>query len=210
MAKFTRREAVASGIATLATVAAARWLGKSRAAEALHDFDDALFPIVPAQRAPALHFVADDGSERSLAQFAGQGVVLNLWATWCPPCVAEMAALDRMAGAVAGDGIVVLPLSVDRGGAPVVRRFYRSHALTHLGVWLDPDGVVMQEVRAEGIPTTLLVDAQGRLRGRLEGAVDWQAASTVEKLRAMLAPATKTPSSKTSSPIRLEGLQAPG
>jgi len=75
-----------------------------------------------------------DGTVRTLADYAGQGVVLNLWATWCVPCVAEMPALDALARQVAGDRVAVLTLSSDRGGAPPVERFYREKGIQTLCV----------------------------------------------------------------------------
>ena len=75
-----------------------------------------------------------------LAEFAGQGLVVNLWATWCVPCVAEMPALQAMARALAGDRIRVLALSSDRGGAAVVRKFYTENRIDGLDLWLDPKG----------------------------------------------------------------------
>ena len=67
-------------------------------------------------------------------------MVINLWATWCVPCVAEMPALAALSKALAPDDIAVLPLSSDRGGASVVQAFYEEHAITGLPVLLDPEG----------------------------------------------------------------------
>jgi len=111
--------------------------------------------------------------------------VLNLWATWCAPCDAEMPSLDALAGALAADGILVVSLASDRGGAAVVEQYYKSHRITHLGVWTDPDGAAMHALGARGIPTTLILDRQGRERARLEGGIDWAgnaAAAIIRKL----------------------------
>ncbi len=71
-----------------------------------------------ARPLPAFTFLDAEGQEKTVSDFAGQGLVLNLWATWCAPCVAEMPALEKMAAALAGERIAVLPLSSDRGGKP--------------------------------------------------------------------------------------------
>jgi len=134
----------------------------------------------------AAQFTDGEGETRRLADFAGQGVVVNLWATWCVPCVAEMPALQAMAKALAGDRIAVLPLSSDRGGAPVVRRFYASHDIQGLGVWLDPKGEAARAWGVRGLPTTLVVDRQGREVARVEGAVDWASADTLAELRRLV------------------------
>lgn len=138
---------------------------------------------------PELRFSTADGTVRTLADYAGQGVVLNLWATWCVPCVAEMPALDALARLVAGDGVAVLALSSDRGGAPPVERFYRDKNIQTLPVLLDPRGDAARAVGARGIPTTLLIDRAGKERGRLEGAADWASAEFVDAIRRMAGPA---------------------
>ncbi|MCC6719075.1 MAG: TlpA family protein disulfide reductase [Acetobacteraceae bacterium] len=139
-------------------------------------------PAVPA----AAVFRDGEGGERSLAEHLGHGLVVNLWATWCAPCVAEMPELQALARAVAGDGILVLPLSSDRGGAEVVRRFYAANGIDALPVLLDPRGEAARAWGARGLPTTLVIDRQGRERGRVEGAIDWASAATVAELRQMV------------------------
>jgi thiol-disulfide isomerase/thioredoxin len=139
-------------------------------------------PVVPA----AAQFLDGEGETHRLADFAGQGVVVNLWATWCVPCVAEMPALQAMAKALAEERIVVLPLSSDRGGAAVVRRFYANHNIQGLGVWLDPKGEAARAWGARGLPTTLIIDRKGREVARLEGAIDWASAASLAELRRLV------------------------
>ncbi len=142
----------------------------------------------PAPRPlPEAGFLDAAGAAASLADFRGKGVVLNLWATWCAPCVAEMPALQRLARLVRQDGIMVLPLSSDRGGVPVVRAFYDRLALKDLGIWLDPRGAAARAWGARGLPTTLLIGRDGLERARLEGEADWGAAEVVAQVRALLA-----------------------
>lgn len=141
------------------------------------------FQPAPPAAPPDFHFTLADGTERHLADYAGQGVVLNFWATWCIPCVAEMPALDTMARAVAGDKIAVLPLSSDRGGAKAVERFYAERGITTLPVLLDSRGEAARAFAAKGIPTTVLIDRAGQDRGRLEGAVDWASEDSLRALR---------------------------
>ncbi len=145
-----------------------------------------LVPTTPPAPPPEAGFTDADGTMRHLSDFAGKGVVVNLWATWCVPCVAEMPALQAMAAALATDGIVVLPLSSDRGGAEVVRRFYVGHGVTTLPIWLDPKGELARAWGARGLPTTIIIDRQGRERGRLEGAVDWAAADALAGIKRLV------------------------
>ncbi len=138
-------------------------------------------PVPPA----AASFTDEAGAAHALSDFAGKGVVLNLWATWCVPCVAELPALAELARKTAGGDLVVLPLSSDRGGAEVVRKFLAAHALA-LPVWLDPKGDAARAWGARGIPTTLIIDRQGRERGRLEGPVDWASDATIARLKQLI------------------------
>jgi thiol-disulfide isomerase/thioredoxin len=146
----------------------------------------ALVLTEPPRPLPDLQFLDAAGASHSLAEFAGNGVVLNLWATWCVPCVAELPALAALAARGQKSGIAVVPLSSDRGGAPVVQRFLASHDLANLPVWLDPKGEIGHALGARGIPTTLVIDRQGRERARLEGAADWASEATLARLRELV------------------------
>ena len=136
---------------------------------------------------PDLHFNGADGAPHTIADYAGRGVVMNFWATWCVPCVAEMAALDELARQVADSGIAVLALSSDRGGTLVVERFYRERGIRSLPVLLDPRGEAARALGARGIPTTLLIDGAGRERARMEGAADWAAPDSIAAIRKAVA-----------------------
>ena len=136
---------------------------------------------------PDFRFTGADGAEHTLAEYAGRGVVLNFWATWCVPCVAEMAALDGLARQ-APDGVVVLALSSDRGGAPVVQRFYAERGIRTLPVSLDLRGAAARALGARGIPTTVLIDRAGQERARVEGAADWAAPASIAAIRRVMGP----------------------
>ncbi len=123
------------------------------------------------------------GGAHTLAELAGRGVVLNFWATWCAPCVAELPSLAKFAQAAAADGIAVLALSVDRGGAATVTRYFAAHGIGGLAVLLDPMSVAAQALGMRGVPTTLVVDREGRERARLEGATDWSTATALAAVR---------------------------
>jgi thiol-disulfide isomerase/thioredoxin len=135
-------------------------------------------PVAPA----AAQFTDADGAVHHLSDFVGKGLVVNMWATWCAPCVEEMPDLQVLARKVAAQGILVLPLSSDRGGAEAVRKFYAAHGIDALPIWLDPKGEAQRAWGARGLPTTLIIDRQGREVGRLEGAVDWAADAAVAEI----------------------------
>lgn len=184
MLRIGRRPAIASLLTAGGTLSMALSPRPARAAEGRAG----RLAEGPPKDLPAFTFTDAQGATRTLADFAGRGVVLNLWATWCPPCVAEMPALDRLHAAVEAEGIAVLPLSSDRGGEAQVRPFYAARGITRLGVWLDPRGAAGRALGARGLPTTVLVDAQGRERARLEGAAEWDAPEMVAAIQRLVGP----------------------
>jgi thiol-disulfide isomerase/thioredoxin len=193
----TRRAALAAaGAVAAGTLAAVALLRKPPAptiatplatgeAVRLHAIS-ALVPTDPPRPPAEAAFSDAGGAAHRLADFSGKGLVVNLWATWCVPCVAEMPALQELAKKVAAQGIVVLPLASDRGGAEVVQKFYDAHGIDALPIWLDPKGEAARAWGARGLPTTLIIDRRGREVGRLEGAVDWAAEATAAELRRLV------------------------
>jgi thiol-disulfide isomerase/thioredoxin len=145
-----------------------------------------MVPADPPVKLPEAQFTDAGGATRDLASFAGKGLVVNLWATWCVPCMAEMPALQEAARKLAADDILVLPLSSDRGGAETVKKFYAAHGIDTLPVWLDPKGEAARAWGARGLPTTLIIDRQGREQGRVEGAVDWASDDSLAEIRKLV------------------------
>lgn len=152
------------------------------------EFRGQLGPFVPRRPpvdAPAISFRDAAGKELALADFRGRALVVNFWATWCAPCVEEMPALDRLHAALSADGIEVAAISVDRGGLRQVAPFFEVNGLKHLPVYLDPTGASMRAFAVRGLPTTIVIDRQGRDAGRLEGAAHWDSEPAMRLLRAL-------------------------
>lgn len=177
-----------------ATVASAPLARKPRAAEdgheggpKLRDLAHALITTNPPAPIPPITFVDGGGTSRSLADFAGHGMVVNLWATWCVPCVAELPSLAKLSLELAPGDVAVLPLSSDRGGAAAVERFFRTHEIAGLPVLLDPGGDAARAWGARGIPTTVIIDRRGMERARLEGSADWASREAADLVRALVA-----------------------
>jgi thiol-disulfide isomerase/thioredoxin len=176
---ITRRRALAAG----GTLAAALVARKPRAAEALDPLSGAIEPFDHPAPPPPITFLGADGQSHTLAEFAGHGMVVNLWATWCGPCVEEMASLDAASRALAPSDIAILPLSSDRGGADVVRAFFKTHNIAGLPVLLDPKSAAVHAWNARGIPTSLIIDKQGRAVAKVEGAADWSSPAAIALVR---------------------------
>jgi len=138
---------------------------------------------------PPLGFQDGDGNATDLAQLRGNVVLLNVWATWCPPCRKEMPSLDRLQGQLAGEGLRVVALSIDKGaaGLPAVKAFYASLGIRNLRVYNDPEGNAGFELGAPGVPVTFLIDREGREIGRLTGPAEWDGPEATALIRRHLA-----------------------
>jgi thiol-disulfide isomerase/thioredoxin len=149
--------------------------------------DGAPFIVLPAPRpVAAFSFTDRDDAPVTLADFHGRMMLLNLWATWCVPCRMEMPALDRLQAKLGGSGFTVLPLSIDYRGRDAVARFYRELGLKSLGIYIDKSANAIFAVNAVGMPTTLLIDAQGRELGRVVGPAEWDSAAMLSRLTSYL------------------------
>ncbi|HWK46172.1 MAG TPA: TlpA disulfide reductase family protein [Stellaceae bacterium] len=127
----------------------------------------------PPVSAPVAEFTDSSGAPVTLASFKGHATLVNLWATWCAPCVHEMPSLDRLQQVKGGTTFAVVTISEDRQGSAVVDPFFEKYQLAHLGRYLDPKSAIGQALKIRGLPTTLLLDRDGRELGRLEGGTDW-------------------------------------
>jgi len=123
------------------------------------------------EAAPILRFQAPDGTETSAAQFAGKPLLVNLWATWCAPCVKEMPTLDAMAAAHQGS-LQVVPVSQDLDGAAKVKPFFAQHDFKTLQPYLDPQAGLSIAYQAS-LPMSILYDSTGHEVWRMTGAMDW-------------------------------------
>ncbi len=146
--------------------------------------DMALGEFTPLDRplpAPELGLTARDGRTARLADFRGRFLLVNLWATWCAPCVREMPSLERLQARF-GNRLSVLAISEDRQGSAVVEPFLAKLGLERLAIYLDPQDAAQQAFHARGLPTSYLVDPKGRILGLLEGAAEWDSPAMLQRL----------------------------
>lgn len=135
-----------------------------------------------------LRFSDGAGRPTSLAAFRGRVVLLNVWATWCPPCREEMPTLDRLQATLGGPGFEVVALSIDHGGLPVVRDFFDRTRIKHLQPYMDTFGDAKSNLSVAGVPLTLLIDREGREIGRKLGPAAWDNPRMVQLIRSHMAP----------------------
>lgn len=125
------------------------------------------------------------GNRIRLSDFRGRFVVLNLWATWCAPCVTELPALARVQQALANDGVVVIAVDLENNEAAKVSEFLRSRGAGTLAVYIDKDMALMRTFNAYGLPLTILYDKNGREFGRASGPQPWDHPDAIAYLKEM-------------------------
>lgn len=146
----------------------------------------------PSPILSGLAFQTADGRELMGLAFKGRFVLLNVWATWCPPCVKEMPSLDRIQAKKGDSSFEVVALSIDRQGLEVVEPFFKRTGLANLAIYLDREARSMSALRITGLPTTVLIDPSGREVARWAGAREWDQPSTVAEIDEHIAKAGKT------------------
>ncbi|MFQ6021973.1 MAG: TlpA family protein disulfide reductase [Acidiferrobacterales bacterium] len=122
---------------------------------------------------PGFEFLDGDGRVLTLANFRGKIVLLNVWATWCPPCREEMPTLGRLQAKLGGPDFEVIALSVDQEGVPAVKDFYQKHGIEALRIYVEESGKPPPALKILGLPTTLLIDRQGKEIGWTMGPAEW-------------------------------------
>lgn len=133
--------------------------------------------------APAMTFADAAGRPLGLEDFRGRTVLVNLWATWCPPCVSEMPALDALQARLGGGRFQVVAVSLDRGGAAAAQAWLAKAGLTHLAVYAG-DVTRFGDVM---LPSSFLVDGQGRVAWQGLGARHWDLAAVVAEVEKVAA-----------------------
>lgn len=129
------------------------------------------------------------GKRHALKEFRGRYVLLNLWATWCAPCVKELPSLAKLQKAM-GDKMTVVPVDVGRNEAVDAAQFLKAHGAGGLPVFMDSDIALVRALKSYGLPTTVLIGPDGKEVGRASGEADWGAEDAVKYFQAITARAS--------------------
>ncbi len=135
--------------------------------------------------APEFSLPGVDGGTVRLTDYRGKVVMLHFWATWCPPCVEEMPALDHLYRMFRGKDFEVITVSVDEGGAPAVKSFMQKRGLV-LPVALDPDRSVAAQYGTFKFPETYVIDYKGVVRLKVVGSLDWTFQANIDRVRSII------------------------
>jgi len=141
-------------------------------------------------RVPPLAFKDAEGHDRTLADWHGRTVLLNLWATWCVPCRKEMPALDALEQRLGGPGFEVVAINIDTRDPDKPKAWLKEVGVQKLAYYADPTASTFQDLkavgRAFGMPTTLLVDPQGCEIGTIAGPAEWASGDAIKLIKAAL------------------------
>jgi peroxiredoxin len=180
----TRKRIVTASIVALVTVLSALiWRNREQ-----------FSPLDVGGRAPDYRARSLHGDTVSLSSFAGDVVVLNIWATWCRPCVIEMPALQRLHEELAADGLRVIAVSVDAPPGVIglfgepggnVSEFVEKLGLKFT-VLHDPSGGIEARYQVNGLPTTYVIDRDGRIQRKVLGAREWDAPPLADQIRQLV------------------------
>lgn len=137
--------------------------------------------------APKTAFVDERATPVTIQSFHGKTLVINFWATWCAPCVKEMPSLSRLKARLPSEKFAIIAISQDKGGAAVARPFLDRLGITNFQAYSDPQGRLSRDFGIRGLPTTVVVSGSGLVKGRWEGAIEWDAQEVVDKLMTIAA-----------------------
>jgi thiol-disulfide isomerase/thioredoxin len=142
------------------------------------------------RRVPDVRFDDEEGRSRSLADWRGQLVLLNLWATWCVPCRKEMPALDALEAKLGGRDFHIVAVNIDTRDPAKPQAFLRETGITHLAYFTDRSAKIFQDLKlagwAFGMPATLIVDPRGCTLAFLAGPAEWSSEDAVKLVEAAL------------------------
>jgi thiol-disulfide isomerase/thioredoxin len=136
--------------------------------------------------APDVVFTNQHGKEFTLADFKGKIILLNFWATWCPPCIREMPALNELAKEFKDKDFIVIAIASGRQGREGADEFLQKRKLTSLQSYLDPEQNFMRLMGIDSLPVSFIIDAEGKMQGGVIGMSEWDSPEAKTVLRELL------------------------
>ena len=143
-----------------------------------------LAPMAKPEAAPAVAFTDAAGKPHMMSEFKGRYVLLNLWATWCGPCVKELPQLAKLQGEVPS-GFTVVAVNVGRSTEAETRGFLAAHSASALAAYTDHNLAMMRAFHVYGLPVSLLIDPKGNVVARADGPAPWDAPEAVDYFKAL-------------------------
>lgn len=137
------------------------------------------------ERMPDFKLKRLDGKTVTAGDYKGKFLFINIWATWCPPCVEEMPSMENLYRAMKGTGFDMLAISIDKGGEDVVRKFVKKHGLTFT-ILLDPKSRAAKSFKTTGVPETFLVSPEGIIIHHQLGPLQWDRPNIVKTIKALV------------------------
>jgi peroxiredoxin len=142
-------------------------------------------PLEAGRPAPNFTLPGLDGKMISLSDYRGHVVLVNIWATWCPPCVGEMPSMEELYRALKGENFEILAVSIDALGKEAVAPFMKKYNLSFPAL-MDPDGTIKTLFQTTGVPESFIINKQGILVEKIIGPRNWAAPAAVRYLRDLI------------------------
>jgi thiol-disulfide isomerase/thioredoxin len=147
--------------------------------------------------APKTAFIGPDGEAVKFSDFKGKALVVNLWATWCAPCIKELPSLDKLEEERGGPTFRVVALSIDKEGASVIQPFFETNEIRSLKIYADPEAKVKREFAPPGLPTTYLINRDGQVVAWFVGPTEWDSPEALKSVDRLMV-STMTPATASS------------
>lgn len=140
---------------------------------------------VEKSQAPEISVVSLDNQQQTLASLKGKVVLLNFWATWCPPCREEIPSMMKLNKLMAGKPFQMVCVSVDEGGKQAVTEFFKNSGFS-LPAYTDPSGQVSKTYGITGVPETFVIDKNGVIVKKVIGGLDWNSPEVITFLEGLM------------------------
>jgi thiol-disulfide isomerase/thioredoxin len=134
---------------------------------------------------PLIEFHDQNGKKINNEIFKGKISVINLWATWCPPCVRELPQFDNLVTQLKGTNISIFAISQDKAGTKIVPPYFKKLNIRNLQIYVDHQSTLMKVLKTPVLPTTIIIDKNGMEIARLVGEIKWDSKEVISYLKSL-------------------------